>query len=75
MAKELVNLTTKNDQLEEKLDSLVTLQQQYKVGAMTSSSLIPHSQCGSSQVTSASSHVTLRLLCILNFVIECSIRA
>ena len=40
MAKELVNLTTKNDQLEEKLDSLVTLQQQYKVGAMTSSSLI-----------------------------------
>ena len=33
---------------------------------MTSSSVIPHSQCGSSQVTSASSHVTLRLLCKLN---------
>ena len=32
MAKELVNLTTKNDQLEENLDTLVTLQQQYKVG-------------------------------------------
>ena len=32
MAKELVNLTTKNDEMEEKVDRFTTLQQQYKVG-------------------------------------------
>ena len=31
MAKELVNLTTKNDEMEEKVDRFTTLQQQYKV--------------------------------------------